>query len=697
MRETPRGDWRLAVDIGGTFTDLVLVDAPGAVQLIGKVLTTPKDPAAGVMDGVRRVLAQAKVPLADVRYVIHGTTLITNALIERKGAQVGLITTAGHEDALAIGRETRYETYDLSIEKPHPLVPARLRRGLSARMFHDGTVVAPVDPREVAATAQALARDRVETIAVSLLHSYVDPAHERAVGEALARVAPGVRVTLSSDVVREIREYERTSTTVANAYVLGVVEDYLRALLHGLRTEGFRGELLLMLSSGGTCTVETACRVPIRLAESGPAGGAAAAAHYGRTTRTPRILSFDMGGTTAKICFVDDGEPRIARECEVARMWRFKRGSGLPIIVPVIELIEIGAGGGSIARVDRMGLPKVGPDSAGSEPGPACYARGGDHPTVTDANLLLGYLDPGYFLGGTMRLSVDAAREAVQDHVAKPLGLSVEAAAWGIHALVSENMANAALVHGAERGKEIGDYRLYAYGGAGPVHACQIAARLGIAEVVVPPGAGARTCFGFLTSPLAFEVARSHPLGLDDADWGVVARLLAALEEEARAPLGRAGVAAAEVVVRKWCEMRYRGQGYEVEVPLPNSPPGPAWAGVVRTAFERAYHSLYQHVPEGHLIEAVTWRLRAQSAAPVLPPLPRGSARGPAQKGERPVWVGPRSGFDSVPVYDRYALGPGDRIAGPAIVEEVEATTVVTAAFDARVDPDLNLVLERRR
>jgi N-methylhydantoinase A len=697
MPEIRREDWRLAVDIGGTFTDLVLADAPGAVQLIGKVLTTPKDPATGVMDGVRRVLARAGVSLADLRYVIHGTTLITNALIERKGARVALLTTAGHEDALVIGRETRYETYDLSIEKPHPLVPAGLRRGVSARMLHDGTVLRPLDPGEVATIARDFVRERVEALAVSLLHSYTEPAHERAVGDLLAAVAPGIRVTLSSDVVREIREYERTSTTVANAYVLGVVEDYLRALLRALRAEGFRGELLLMLSSGGTCTVETACRVPIRLAESGPAGGAAAAAHYGRTSGAGRILSFDMGGTTAKICFVDDGEPRIARECEVARMWRFKRGSGLPVIVPVIELIEIGAGGGSIARVDRMGLPKVGPDSAGSEPGPACYGRGGDHPTVTDANLLLGYLDPGYFLGGAMPLSVEAARATVETHVAKPLGVSVEAAAWGIHALVSENMANAALIHGAERGKEIRDYRLYAYGGAGPLHACQIAERLRLAEVVVPPGAGARTCFGFLTSPLAFEVARSHPLRLDDQDWDAVASLLAALEEEARVPLGRAGVPAAEIGVRRWCEMRYRGQGYEVEVSLPDGSPGPVWAGAVRTAFDRAYHALYQHVPEGHVIEAVTWRLRAQSAAPVLPPLIRASPRRPARKGERPVWVEGRNGFESVPVYDRYGLEPGDRIAGPAIVEEVEATTLVTAAFDARVDSDLNLVLERRQ
>jgi N-methylhydantoinase A len=365
-------DWHLAVDIGGTFTDVVLLDAAGSTTVVEKVLTTPKEPAAGVMDGARKALARAGVAARDVRYVIHGTTLVTNALIERKGAPTGLITTAGHEDAIEIGRETRYDAYDLALEKPAPLVPPPLRLGISARLMADGRERVPVSEPEVDAAVERLRGAGVEAVAVSLLHGFRNPDHEQAVARRVRERAPGMRVSLSSVVSGEIREYERTSTTVANAYVLGVVETYLRALGDLLRGDGFAGQLLLMLSSGGTCTVETACEVPIRLVESGPAGGAAAAAHHARAAGAPRVLAFDMGGTTAKICLIDDGEPQITREFEVARVWRFKRGSGLPLLVPVVEMIEIGAGGGSIAHVDRMGLPKVGPESAGSEPGPAC-------------------------------------------------------------------------------------------------------------------------------------------------------------------------------------------------------------------------------------------------------------------------------------------------------------------------------------
>src|SRR5688572_18072492 len=548
------GDWHLAVDIGGTFTDVVLLDAAGTTTVIEKVLTTPKEPAAGVMDGARRALGRAGVSARDVRYVIHGTTLVTNALIERKGAVTGLLTTAGHEDALEIGRETRYDAYDLAIEKPAPLVPPPLRLGLSARLMADGREAVAVSAAEVDDCIDRLRAAGVEAVAVSLLHGFRDPAHEHAVARRLRERAPTMRVSLSSVVSGEIREYERTSTTVANAYVLGVVETYLRALSALLRAEGFDGQLLLMLSSGGTCTVETACEVPIRLVESGPAGGAAAAAQHARAAGAPRVLAFDMGGTTAKICLIDDGEPQITREFEVARVWRFKRGSGFPLLVPVVEMIEIGAGGGSIAYVDRMGLPKVGPESAGSEPGPACYGRGGDRPTVTDANLLLGYLDASYFLGGAMPLDRAAAETAIRRHVAQPLSLSLTDAAWGIHAIVTENMANAAQMHAVERGKEIGAYDLYGFGGAAPMHVCTLAERLGIDTVVVPPGAGVRSCFGFLASPLAFEVARSRTVRLEQLDLDELAALLHSLEAAARAPLTLAGVAAGEVTVKRFAE-----------------------------------------------------------------------------------------------------------------------------------------------
>ncbi len=682
------------MDVGGTFTDVVLMNETGDVQLIGKVLTTSKDPAAGVMQGIRDVLVRSGSALGNVQYVIHGTTLITNALIERKGARTGLITTAGHEDSLEIGRETRYDSYDLFLEKLEPLVPRSLRKGLSARMLSDGSELAPFDPEEARGAVEALRQAGAEAIAVSLLHSYRNPAHERAVETVLSTVDPAMRVSLSSVVVGEIREYERTSTTVANAYVLAVAETYLHALSAQLRAAGFAGELLLMLSSGGTCTTETACTVPIRLLESGPAGGAAAAAEYARHTRSRQVLSFDMGGTTAKACFIDDGEPEITREFEVARVWRFKQGSGLPLIAPVIELIEIGAGGGSIARVDRMDLPKVGPDSAGSDPGPACYGRGGTLPTVTDANLVLGYLDPGYFLGGVMPLDPAAAHEAIRSYVAQRIGVSIPEAAWGIHAIVSENMANAARMHAVERGKEVGSYDLYAYGGAGPLHGCAIAERLGINRIIVPPGAGARSCFGFLASPLAFEVARSHATALEDADWADVAQTLERLEEEARGPLALAGVPSDQIWARRWCEMRFQGQGYEVEVSLPKGRPDASWQEAIRAEFERVYRSLYRHFPDGP-VEIVTWRVRVQTTAPPLPAMPVAVMSGKARKGERLAYVATKRDFQQVPVYDRYALPAGFRTSGPAIVEEVEATTLVTAGFTLAVDSDLNLVLSR--
>ncbi len=689
-------DWHLAVDIGGTFTDVVLLDAAGRTAVIEKVLTTPKEPAAGVMDGARRALGRAGVSARDVRYVIHGTTLVTNALIERKGAVTGLLTTAGHEDALEIGRETRYDAYDLAIEKPAPLVPPPLRLGLSARLMADGREAVAVSAAEVDDCIDRLRAAGVEAVAVSLLHGFRDPAHEHAVARRLRERAPTMRVSLSSVVAGVIRDYERTSTTVANAYVLGVVETYLRALSALLRAEGFDGQLRLMLASGGTCTVETACEVPIRLVESGPAGGAAAAAQHARAAGAPRVLAFDMGGTTAKICLIDDGEPQITREFEVARVWRFKRGSGLPLLVPVVELIEIGAGGGSIAHVDRLGLPKVGPESAGSEPGPACYGRGGDRPTVTDANLVLGYLDTSYFLGGAMPLDRPAAEAAIRRHVGERLGLSLEEAAWGIHAIVTENMANAALMHAVERGKEIDAYELYAFGGAAPMHVGTLSERLGIQRVVVPPGAGVRSCFGFLASPLAFEVARSRTVRLESADLDDLSALLDSLEADARAPLALAGVGAGDVTVRRFAEMRYRGQGYELEVPLPAGRPDAAWLTGLTRSFEGVYQTHYRHVPVGLPAEAVTWRVRAQSPAPSMPPPRPPATVARAPKGERRVWIPAEQAFQSVAVWDRYGLPPGWRARGPLVIEEIESTTVVTPAFDVTVDAALNLVLTRR-
>ena len=701
-------DWQLAVDIGGTFTDVVLLDAAGTTTVLEKVLTTPKEPAAGVMDGVRRALARAGVAARDLRYVIHGTTLVTNALIERKGATTALIATSGHEDAIEIGRETRYDAYDLGLEKPDPLVPPERRFGIAARIMADGTERVPLSTAEVEALVERLRAAGVEAVAVGLLHAYRNPAHEQAVARVLHERAPGLRVSLSSTVSGEIREYERTSTTVANAYVLGIVEAYLRSLDELLRADGFAGQLLLMLSSGGTCTVETACEVPIRLVESGPAGGAAAAAQHARATGAPRVLAFDMGGTTAKICLIDDAEPQITREFEVARVWRFKRGSGLPLLVPVVEMIEIGAGGGSIARVNRMGLLKVGPDSAGSDPGPACYGLGGQLPTVTDADLLLGYLDADFFLGGDMRLDRDAARAAVEKHLTGPLGVDLVTAAAGIHRVVNENMASAARIHAVERGRDVHGYSLFAFGGAGPVHACHVAEILGLEQVIVPPGAGVASAFGMLAAPLSFSTVRSDTRPLDDVDWRGIRALVDEMKRESVTMLTDNGVPPESIRIELHADMRYRGQTSEIQVSLPldaaaetsasRETRGESPVAAIARRFEATYRQLYQRTNPELGIEVVTWRLTVSGPDPVVPRWRLEGDPGagaPVPKKRRDVFL--RGAFESVPVYDRGRLAPGARIAGPAIVEERESTVVVTPGFDVRVDESFNLVLQRTR
>src|SRR5258707_2910919 len=496
---------RIGVDIGGTFTDLVWVDETTGAVRVGKLLTTPKDPSQAVEEGVVTLLHEAGAATTAVRALIHGTTLATNALIERKGARVGLLTTAGFRDAIEIGREGRYDMYDLFIDPPVPLVPRQLRVEVAERVQADGSVLRPLDEAQARAAVTQLGALGVEAIAICLLHAYRNPTHERALARLCAELMPGVPVSCSSDVVPEIREYERTSTPPANVYVMPLMSRYLDDLERKLQGLGIPGRLYVMMSAGGIGTPETAKRVPIRLVESGPAAGALAAARMARQGGMDRVLSFDMGGTTAKACVIDRGEPLLAREFDVARADGFKKGSGLPIRVPVVELIEIGAGGGSIARVDRMGLLKVGPDSAGADPGPACYGLGGREPTVTDADLLLGYLDADFFLGRRMRLDVEAARRAIETRVAQPLGLTVTEAAWGLHRVVNENMAAAARVHGIERGKDLRGYPLFAFGGAGPVHAWQVGRILRVPRRVLPPRAGA--------PPAPPAAARPPPVG----------------------------------------------------------------------------------------------------------------------------------------------------------------------------------------
>jgi N-methylhydantoinase A len=688
---------RLGVDIGGTFTDLVVVDETTGAVRVGKVLTTPKDPAHGVEQGIQTLLGEAGVAAGAVRAVVHGTTLATNALIERKGARTALLTTAGFRDALEIRSEGRYDMYDLFIDPPAPLVPRRLRREVFERLLADGRLLRPLDEDAARREIITLVEEGVEALAICLLHAYVNPVHERRLAAIAREVAPDLPVSCSSDVVPEIREYERTSTTAANVYVVPLMARYLQDLEQRMVDLGLPGQLYVMQSSGGIALPEEARRLPIRLVESGPAAGALAAAQAARERGESRLLSFDMGGTTAKACVIDDGVPLVAREFEVARADRFKKGSGLPVRVPVIEMIEIGAGGGSIARVDRLGLLKVGPDSASADPGPACYGLGGRLPTVTDADLILGYLDGDFFLGGRMRLDHQAAARAIEEQVARPLGLDLTRAAWGIHRLVNENMAAAARIHGIERGKDLRAYPLFAFGGAGPVHCWQVAKILKVPRVLLPFGAGAMSAYGLLAAPLAFDFVRTRHERLDAPDWPAVNRLLEEMEAEGRERLARAGVAARDVRIKRVAEMRYLGQGHEVEAALPAGTLSRDSLAAITSSFEAAYRALYHRLPQGVPIEALNWRVTTAGPAPdvtMRPSAPSGGGARGGLKGTRRAWFAEVQEYVDTPVYDRYALAPGAEFSGPAIVEERESTAVIGPGGRCRIDAGLTFVVE---
>ena len=680
----------LGVDIGGTFTDLVLVDEAAGHVFIGKELTTPRDPAAAVLTGLTRLAATSGRSPSEVTRVIHATTLITNAIIERKGAPTGLITTRGFRDVLEIGREAKYDIYDMFLPLPPPLVPRARRHEATERLDVDGSVLTPLAIRDVVAAGKALVADGVEAVAVCFLYAHVNPEHERAAADELRRRWPALTVTCSSDVAPEIREYERTSTTVANAYVQPLASRYLARLSDGLARAGARGQLHLMLSSGGIASVDVARACPIQLLESGPAAGALIGAFFGRLAGAPHLLALDMGGTTAKLCLVDDGQPAITYSFEAARERRFKRGSGLPIRIASVELLEVGAGGGSIARVDELGLMKVGPDSAGAEPGPACYGRGGIEPTVTDAALVLGYLDPAFFLGGAMPLHVDAARHAIE-RVAGRLGADPVRTAWGIHDIVCEQMAAAARIHVAEKGRDPRRYALLATGGAAPGHACRVAAKLGLSRVICPPGAGVASTFGLLVAPPKVDLVASYVTRLDELDLPRLEKLYDAMAADAIARLAAVGVAAHDVVLERRADMRYVGQGFEIVVPLPHDGDRDA----LRAAFDAAYLDAYARLIAGAPIEALSWRLTALGPAPPAAFLAAtASGHGDALKGRRPAWFAEVQAFQDVPVYDRYRLAPGATLEGPAIVEERESTVVVVPGATARVDAHGALVID---
>ena len=680
--------YRAGLDIGGTFTDFVLYDGERRRISLHKCLTTPHDPSVAALAGLGELAAQAGFAVGDIGEIIHGTMLVTNAIIERRGAKVGLLTTQGFRDVLEMGTEQRYDIYDLFLKFPEPLVPRSRRLEIPERMDARGRVVTPLDLDAVRVAARRLADDGVEAIAVCFLHAYRNPAHERAAAEALRREFPQLAVSLSCEVVAELREYPRAVTTCANAYVQPLMASYLARFEQELAARGFRGRLNLMHSAGGLISPASARAFPIRLIESGPAGGGLATALFGARAGQHDVLAFDMGGTTAKSCLVEGGRIEVAAMMEAARVHRFKRGSGLPIKAPVIDMIETGAGGGSIAEIDEVGLLRVGPRSAGADPGPACYGRGGSEPTVTDANLVLGYYDPAFFLGGRMALDRCAAMRAVA-RIGERLGLE---AAWGIHKVVTESMAAAARIYVVEKGKDPRRYALVGFGGAGPAHAAGVARILGIGAVIVPLASGAASCLGFLAAPLSFEHARSHPVRLvPGLDSRTVNRILAELDQDGRALLAEAGVAPSEMTIERSADMRLVGQMHEINVPLPAGAIDATSLDAVRAAFADVYAQRYTAVYADAAVEVISFRVRVVGPVPPLD-LEQTEAAAPGRtkhKGVRQAWFG--DGLVEAAVYDRYALEPGDRIEGPAIVEEREATTVVPPGDRLTVDAHLNL------
>ena len=684
---------RLAVDIGGTFTDLVL--ALPDRSLSAKVLTTSDAPERAVLEGTAAILTQAGIGAADLALVIHGTTLATNALIERKGARTALVTTDGFRDSLEIAYEHRFEQYDLYMERPEPLVARPWRFEVPERVAADGTVLLPMDDAAVDRIGAAAKTDGAEAIAICFLHAYQNGAHEKRARDILSRYFSPEVIAISSEVCPEIREYERTSTTVANAYVLPLMERYLRQLEDGLKAIGSTAPLLLIMSSGGITTVETARRFPIRLVESGPAGGAILAQMIAAESGISRALSFDMGGTTAKITLIDDMKPQQARHFEIARAARFVKGSGIPVRIPVIDMVEIGAGGGSIARVDGLGRITVGPDSAGSMPGPACYGRGGTMPTVTDADLVLSWLDPARFAGGHITLDAAASHTACHTFVGNTLGMTPPEAALGITEIVTETMANAARVHAVENGKETSGRTMIAFGGAAPLHAVRMAQKLGMDRVLVPVGAGVGSAHGFLAAPIGYEVVRTRLVSLNAFDGPLVNSLYNSMRVEAEAVV-RMGAPDAPLQEVRTGFMRYRGQGHEVAVTLPAGPYGADSEAVFRMAFEATYRALYGRTIPKLEIEVLTWTLSLAEAKPLpvrIPDPPAAAA--PKPSGMRRIMdPGVRQLVDAS-IYDRASLAPGARIIGPAVIVEAETSTLVPEGFRAGPNAASHILIER--
>ena len=688
---------RIAFDIGGTFTDFVLHDQSRQVLRVGKIPTTPASLETAVLEGFDAILnAHGGDPEA-VATILHATTIATNAILERKGNRTALLTTAGFRDVLIIGRQKRYDTNNMHLDKPAPLIARRHILEVAERMAADGSVVAPLDARNLDGAIATLKAGDYEAVAIAFLHAYANPDHEIEARQRIQEALPHIAVSVSHEVSPKFREYERTNTTVANAYVRRIVDRYLASLTGALERRGFRSSLYIMQSNGGLVTPAIAQAFPVRIVESGPAAGVLMSAAVGREEGLEHVLTFDMGGTTAKLGAVDGGEPAITQTFEVDGIDN-RRYSGLPLNVPAVELVEIGAGGGSIAVAER-GLVKVGPQSAGAEPGPICYRRGGTLPTITDANVVLGYLDPGWFLGGAMQLDAEAARAGIEEHVARPLALGVDEAAWGIHTVANSNMERAMRIVSIERGRDPRRYAMVAFGGAGPLHAARLARTLGVPKVIVPIGAGVGSAIGLLTADAKIDVSVTRILAVEADQAPVIKSIFADLEARATPDLANLGGGAGNVKWRRGAYMRYQGQGYEIRVELPAGEIGPNFPATAVAAFEAAYKTVYGYVDSGARVEAIDWFLIAtvpglgERGATARQLVGQTGATGSGRTARR-AYFPETGGFVEAAVVDRYTLKPGERVHGPALIEERESTTVLLPGDMARVTENGHLMID---
>ena len=686
----------LSIDIGGTFTDFTLLNIESGELNVHKVLTDPENPTTALMRGVAELLETVGIAASALQVVVHSTTLATNAIIERKGAKIALLTTEGFRDVLEMRREQIYDMHDLHARYPDPIVPRSLRAEISERTDRDGNVFLAPNAEQSATIVEDLLNQGVEAVAISLLHSYKNPENEQALKEQISNRHPDLPMSLSSEVAPVINEYERTSTTVADTYIKPSVSRYIQSVEQELAQEGYEGRLLVMHSAGGVMDANAAMERPVRMLESGPAAGALAAGFYSELLGEPDLISLDMGGTTAKTCVIEGGKPGQSNSIEVARVHRFKIGSGLPILIPVLDLIEIGSGGGSIASLDNLGLLRVGPLSAGASPGPACYGLGGTQPTVTDANLMLGYLNPEYFLGGRMTLDIDAATSAMSS-LGSDMGMDPIEAAWGIYNVVTESMAAAARIHIIGRNKDPRNYAIVAFGGAGPAHACEVARILGATRVVIPLGAGVTSALGCLAAPLSFESVRSLPGLLETTDWESVKGLYAEMESWGRDMLANSGVPEDQMRLTRTADMRLVGQIHEINVPIPDDALAQTSAEGIESDFHQIYQQLYSRRNLSIPIEVQNWRLLVSGPQPILNLQeqivePNADAR-VALNGSRPAYFANANGFVECPVYHRYKLPAGAEISGPAIIEEEESTTIIRPGDSASVDRWLNLLI----